>query len=190
MLSTVTLGDLGDLRAGFNAAVSGAAGGRRRGRLTWIFTDLRLPPARVATPGHGPQRAQPPASWLRPIPDQIAGVAGTHLFSEMPRAGSGGEAGAFGPEQPLGVGDNRGQWRGRRLPGRARRGIWPRRFGALLPASSPLSLSLEEAGLRPAESDGRRPASQPRGERGELGPGCLAAIFSSVFPGRDHSGVF
>lgn len=30
MLSTVTLGDLGDLRTGFNAAVSGAAAGNRR----------------------------------------------------------------------------------------------------------------------------------------------------------------
>lgn len=30
MLSTVTLGDLGDLRTGFNAAVSGAAAGSRR----------------------------------------------------------------------------------------------------------------------------------------------------------------
>lgn len=54
MLSTVTLGDLGDLRAGFNAAVSGAAGSRRRGRLTWICTDLRLQPARVAATGRGP----------------------------------------------------------------------------------------------------------------------------------------
>lgn len=62
MLSTVTLGDLGDLRAGFNAAVSGAAGGWRRGQLTWIFADFRQQPARVATPGPGPPRAPPPAS--------------------------------------------------------------------------------------------------------------------------------
>ena len=54
MLSTVTLGDLGDLRAGFNAVVSGAAGGRRRGWLTWIF--YRYPPA-VGPRGHG--RARP-----------------------------------------------------------------------------------------------------------------------------------
>ncbi|XP_063106035.1 uncharacterized protein LOC106028873 [Cavia porcellus] len=63
MLSTVTLGDLRDLRAGFNAAVSGAAGSRRRGRLTWIFTALRLQPARVVATGHGPRGAQPPARW-------------------------------------------------------------------------------------------------------------------------------
>lgn len=48
-----------------------------------------------------------------------------------------------------------------RLPGRGRGGTWPRRFGALLPAASP-PLCLGEAGPRPAESHGRRPASPPR----------------------------
>lgn len=139
MLSTVTLGDLGDLRAGFNAAVSGAAGSRRRGRLTWIFTDLRLQPARVATPGHGPQPAQSPACW-RPrtwrrwllSSDRSAAWLGPCSSPRCPGLGKGREGGwargLVSMEQPLGgrgqrrtmlggmlLGKGRGRFRGTAL---------------------------------------------------------------------------
>lgn len=136
----------------------------------------RFPPA-AGPRGHARARPAPRAAagfmapanpGLRPILEHIAGVAGALPFSlsssEMPRAGKGGAGAAWGPEQPLGVGvgrsgmtaDNAG-----RPPGRGRGGTWPRHFGAFLPATGP-PLCLGEAGPRPAESHGRRPASPPR----------------------------
>lgn len=62
MLSTVTLGDLGDLQTGFNAAVSGAAGSRRRGGSRG-FLQLSAC-SRLAWPPQGTARDAPPSLQL------------------------------------------------------------------------------------------------------------------------------
>lgn len=137
MLSTVTLGDLGDLRAGFNAAVSGAAGSGRRGRLTWIFTDLRLQPARVATPGHGPQAAASlmAASNLAAVADlgpKRRRAWDPSLPGDAPGPGGGGRGGWFRRNSRWGSGraeDNGGG----ELPGKGR----GRFRGAALGSSCP-----------------------------------------------------
>lgn len=168
MLSTVTLGDLGDLRAGFNAAVSGAAGSGRRGRLTWIFTDLRLQPARVATPGHGPQAAASlmAASNLAAVADlgpKRRRAWDPSLPGDAPGPGGGGAGAGLDGTAAGGRGERRTMGGG--AAGEGQGAISWRSFGELLPVSSSPSPS-GEAGLRPVESDGRRRlASQSRGER-------------------------
>lgn len=116
MLSTVTLGDLGDLRTGFNAAVSGAAAGsRRRGSSRGFFTALRLQPALVAATGHGPRCAEPLALWrpgtwlaaLDPGPNRRRGALGSSLLRDA--VARGGTWVGFRLGQPLRVTDNRGQ---------------------------------------------------------------------------------
>lgn len=160
MLSTVTLGDLGDLRAGFNAAVSGAAGSGRRGRLTWIFTDLRLQPARVATPGHGPQAAASlmAASNLAAVADlgpKRRRAWDPSLPGDAPGPGGGGAGAGLDGTAAGGRGERRTMGGGS-CRGRAGGDFVAQLWGA--PARLQLSLSL---GRSRAEAGGERRPPPP-----------------------------
>lgn len=168
MLSTVTLGDLGDLRAGFNACRVRGRGWQEEGAAHVDF--YRSPPA------VGPRS---PAG-ARPAPRAAAGLAAA--ADPQPKRRRGWDP-RFLRDAP-GPGGRRGvpgwfrrdsRWGSRLVEDKAAaegQGAtrW-RSFGELLPASRSPSPS-GEAGLRPVQSDGRRRvASRSRGERGELGPG-------------------
>lgn len=117
MLSTVTLGDLGDLRTGFNAAVSGAAAGSRRRGSSRGFLQLSAC-SQPSWPRQGTARAArslllyggQELGLQRLIPDQIAGVApGLFPFFAADAVAGGGTWVGFRLGQPLRVTDNRGQ---------------------------------------------------------------------------------
>lgn len=146
MLSTVTLGDLGDLRTGFNAAVSGAAaGGRRRGSSRG-FLQLSAC-SRPSWPRQGTaatrgtsclMAARNLAAALDPGPNRRRGAGALPFFTmQLPEGAPGltlvdrnGHSGSPITE------DNGG---GQGLPGRGRRRTSPlrARFRSSLPRLQP-----------------------------------------------------
>lgn len=145
MLSTVTLRDLGDLRAGFNAAVSGGGGGGSRGVLQTSACSRPAWPRQAtaanlaALPDLGPNRRR---GWSSP------------LLRDAPRPGEGSQGGLV-PDASSHWGSRRMEDNGRGRPGGAEEGISPSPVGALCPPpASPLSPP-GEAGPREGELRGR-----------------------------------
>lgn len=132
MLSTVTLGDLGDLRTGFNAAVSGAAAGSRRRGSSRGFLQLSAC-SRPSWPRQGTaatrgasclMAARNLAAALNPGPNRKRGAGALPFFTlQLPEGAPGPTLDWNSHSGSLITEDNGG---GQGLPGRGRSRMSPR----------------------------------------------------------------
>lgn len=195
MLSTVTLGDLGDLRAGFNAACQGpraaGGGGGSRGFLQ-ISACSRLAWPHQGTARNARSRQLDGGRELggraAPGPNRRRGWDFSLLRDALGQGG--GRGGWFQTRTAAGGLGRRRTMGGGYLGGAGEEFLQ----AALERSSSPAAPSLSLGGSRAeagGERDGHRVASQPLAERERRARarqfGCN---FQLRFPGRDFSGVF